>query len=105
MQDFCLRKKKGPSQAIVTRLRPACLPLVSDNGSEFTPSRSYKKLALSKVEGNDQAHVEQKNCSVPRRLVGYARMEPRYTNSMILLREPTKGCCPAECLMNTSAKD
>ena len=36
-----------------------------ENGIEFTRSRSYKK--------NDQAHVEQKNWSTVRRLVGYDR--------------------------------
>jgi hypothetical protein len=61
------------------------LGLNSDNGTEFinhalwkycqshgitfTRSRSYKK--------NDQAHVEQKNWSVVRRLVGYDRFDSR----------------------------
>jgi len=64
-----------------TQLPFPMLGLHSDNGSEFinhslwrycqqhhiefTRSRSYKK--------NDQAHVEQKNWSVVRRLVGYDR--------------------------------
>ena len=64
-----------------TRLPYPLLGLHSDNGSEFinyrlyrycqrygikfTRSRSYKK--------NDNAHVEQKNWSVVRRLVGYDR--------------------------------
>jgi transposase InsO family protein len=59
------------------------LGLDTDNGSEFinyalldfcrthkitfTRSRAYKK--------NDQAHVEEKNGSIVRRLVGYDRFE------------------------------
>ena len=66
---------------VKTRLPFPLLGLHSDNGSEFinyglynycqrygikfTRSRSYKK--------NDNAHVEQKNWSVVRRLVGYGR--------------------------------
>ena len=67
------------------RLPFPLLGLDSDNGSEFinqhlfnycrregitfTRSRSYKK--------NDSCHVEQKNWSVVRRLVGYDRYNPR----------------------------
>ncbi len=66
-----------------TRLPFALLGIDSDNGSEFindllfqycqyqeitfTRSRPYRK--------NDQAHVEQKNWSVVRRLIGYDRFE------------------------------
>ena len=67
------------------RLPFPLLGLDSDNGSEFinqhlyaycqregitfTRSRPYKK--------NDNCHVEQKNCSVVRRLVGYDRYSSR----------------------------
>lgn len=69
--------------ALRTRLPFPLLGIDSDNGSEFindtlhryclaeqitfTRSRPYKK--------NDQAHVEQKNWSVVRKLVGYDRFE------------------------------
>lgn len=69
--------------AIKQLLPFSLLGLDSDNGSEFinyellnyckqhkitfTRSRSYKK--------NDQAHVEQKNGAIVRRLVGYDRLE------------------------------
>lgn len=80
------RSQKGVSFAIDTarKLLPfALVGLDSDNGSEFinhdllrycqahqitfTRSRPYKK--------NDQCHVEQKNWSVVRRQIGYARYE------------------------------
>jgi len=70
-------------KAMRTRLPFQLLGLDSDNGSEFindllfhyceyqnitfTRSRPYKK--------NDQAHVEQKNWSIVRRLIGYDRFE------------------------------
>jgi len=70
-------------QSLCTRLPFPLLGLDSDNGSEFindllyrycqeqhitfTRSRPYRK--------NDQAHVEQKNWSVVRRLIGYDRFE------------------------------
>jgi len=66
-----------------TRLPFALLAIDSDNGTEFinellfqycqnqkitfTRSRPYRK--------NDQAHVEQKNWSIVRRLIGYDRFE------------------------------
>jgi hypothetical protein len=70
-------------QAVRARLPFPLLGIDSDNGGEFindllysycrdeeitfTRSRAYRK--------NDQAHVEQKNWSVVRRLVGYDRFE------------------------------
>jgi hypothetical protein len=70
-------------QSLRTRLPFPLLGLDSDNGGEFindllyrycqdqhitfTRSRPYRK--------NDQAHVEQKNWSVVRRLIGYDRLE------------------------------
>jgi len=75
----------GAVHKIGQRLPFALLGLDSDNGSEFinqhlynycrregitfTRSRSYKK--------NDSCHVEQKNWSVVRRLVGYDRYDSR----------------------------
>lgn len=80
------RNKQNVFEAIKTmraRLPFALLGLDSDNGSEFindllfqycqyqeitfTRSRPYRK--------NDQAHVEQKNWSIVRRLIGYDRFE------------------------------
>ena len=80
------RNKQTVFEAIKTmrtRLPFALLGLESDNGSEFindllfqycqyqeitfTRSRPYRK--------NDQAHVEQKNWSLVRRLIGYDRFE------------------------------
>jgi len=80
------RSQLTVSQAIVqarTRLPFPLLGLDSDNGAEFmnahllhycqqehitfTRSRPYKK--------NDQAHVEQKNWSMVRQVVGYDRFE------------------------------
>ncbi|MCJ7624072.1 MAG: ISNCY family transposase [Anaerolineaceae bacterium] len=80
------RSQEMVSQAIIKLRQRLPFPLLgidSDNGSEFinhtlfrycedeeitfTRCRPYKK--------NDQAHVEQKNWSVVRRLVGYDRFE------------------------------
>jgi IS30 family transposase len=72
------------SLRVAQRLLPfSLLGLDTDNGSEFinyalldfcktqeitfTRSRPYKK--------NDQAHVEEKNGSIVRRLIGYDRYE------------------------------
>jgi len=83
-----LLRKSAADVILALRLARELLPfpllgIDSDNGTEFinydllnfckdeeitfTRSRSYKK--------NDQAHVEQKNGSVVRRLVGYDRFE------------------------------
>jgi hypothetical protein len=80
------RSQQTVSQAIRqarTRLPFALLGIDSDNGTEFinahvfnyckqehitfTRSRPYKK--------NDQAHVEQKNWSIVRQVIGYDRYE------------------------------
>jgi hypothetical protein len=69
----------------------ALLGIDSDNGSEFindllyryclgheitfTRSRPYKK--------NDQAHVEQKNWSVVRRVIGYNRLESEEQHALL----------------------
>jgi len=81
-----MRNQQTVFQAIKTmrtRLPFALLGIDSDNGAEFinvllfqycqnqeitfTRSRPYRK--------NDQAHVEQKNWSIVRRLIGYDRFE------------------------------
>ena len=57
------------------------LGLDSDNGSEFINHRLYaycqrKRISFTRsrpYKKNDSAHVEQKNWSVVRRLVGYDR--------------------------------
>jgi len=78
-------KVRGAIHEVRKRLPFACKGIDSDNGSEFinwelkrycveqkitfTRSRPYKK--------NDSAHVEQKNWSVVRRLIGYDRYSTR----------------------------
>jgi len=78
-------KVRGAIHEVLKRLPFVCKGLDSDNGSEFinrelkrycveqeitfTRSRPYKK--------NDSAHVEQKNWSVVRRLIGYDRYSTR----------------------------
>ncbi len=78
-------KVRGAIHEVRKRLPFACKGLDSDNGSEFinrelqrycleqqimfTRSRPYKK--------NDSAHVEQKNWSVVRRIIGYDRYSTR----------------------------
>jgi hypothetical protein len=84
-------------QAMRARLPFPLLGIDSDNGSEFTlaPDASagvndllYRYCLAEKItftcsrpyQKNDQAHVEQKNWSVVRRLIGYDRFEtdPEY---------------------------
>lgn len=65
------------------RLPFALLGLDSDNGSEFINETLYAYCLAEKItftrsrpyKKNDQAHVEQKNWSVVRRLIGYDRFE------------------------------
>ena len=79
------QKVRGAIHEVRKRLPFVCKGIDSDNGSEFinrelqrycvehqitfTRSRPYKK--------NDSAHVEQKNWSVVRRLIGYDRYSTR----------------------------
>jgi len=68
-------------------LRPqlpfALLGIDSDNGSEFINELLYRYCVEEHItftrsrpyQKNDQAHVEQKNWSVVRHTVGYARLE------------------------------
>jgi hypothetical protein len=59
------------------------LGLDSDNGNEFINNLLYQYSLSEKItftrsrpyQKNDQAHVEQKNWSVVRRLIGYDRLE------------------------------
>jgi hypothetical protein len=70
-------------QAMQARLPFALLGLDSDNGSEFINEMllqycQYQKITFTRsrpYHKNDQAHVEQKNWSVVRHLVGYERFE------------------------------
>lgn len=66
-----------------TQLPFPLLGLDSDNGAEFINDLLYHYCDYQKItftrsrpyHKNDQAHVEQKNWSVVRRLVGYDRLE------------------------------
>ena len=70
-------------QTLRTRLPFPLLGLDSDNGSEFINDPLYQYCLSEKItftrsrpyRKNDQAHVEQKNWSVVRRLIGYDRFE------------------------------
>lgn len=70
-------------KAMQVRLPFALLGLDSDNGSEFINEMllqycQYQKITFTRsrpYHKNDQAHVEQKNWSVVRHLVGYDRFE------------------------------
>jgi hypothetical protein len=70
-------------QAMRTNLPFRLLGLDSDNGGEFINDLLYQYCLSEKITftrsrpylKNDQAHVEQKNWSVVRRLVGYDRFE------------------------------
>jgi hypothetical protein len=65
------------------RLPFALLGIDSDNGSEFLNGHLVRWCKAEKItftrsrphEKNDQAHVEQKNWSIVRRLIGYDRYE------------------------------
>jgi hypothetical protein len=71
--------------AIRARLPFPLLGLDSDNGSEFLNAHlvrfcTARELTFTRSRPswkNDQAHVEQKNWSVVRRLLGYGRYERR----------------------------
>jgi uncharacterized protein YueI len=66
-----------------TRLPFALLSIDSDNGSEFINDLLFQYCPYQQItftrsrpyQKNDQAHVEQKNWSVVRRLIGYDRFE------------------------------
>ncbi len=70
-------------QTMRTYLPFPLLGLDSDNGNEFINDLLYQYCLSEKItftrsrpyQKNDQAHVEQKNWSVVRRLIGYDRLE------------------------------
>jgi hypothetical protein len=70
-------------QTMRTYLPFLLLGLDSDNGNEFINDLLYQYCLSEKItftrsrpyRKNDQAHVEQKNWSVVRRLIGYDRLE------------------------------
>jgi hypothetical protein len=72
-------------QAMRTYLPFLLLGIDSDNGSEFINDLLYQYCLTEKItftrsrpyQKNDQAHVEQKNWSVVRRLIGYDRFETK----------------------------
>jgi hypothetical protein len=70
-------------QVMRTHLPFPLLGLDSDNGTEFINDLifqycQYQKITFTRsrpYKKNDQAHVEQKNWSIVRRLIGYDRFE------------------------------
>jgi hypothetical protein len=70
-------------QIVRTRLPFPLLGLDSDNGTEFINDLlfqycQYQKITFTRsrpYKKNDQAHVEQKNWSIVRRLIGYDRLD------------------------------
>ena len=88
------RNKQTVFEAIKTmraRLPFALLGIDSDNGSEFINDLlfhycQYQKITFTRsrpYHKNDQAHVEQKNWSVVRRLIGYDRFETEAENNLL----------------------
>jgi hypothetical protein len=86
----CLAVRQRTQQAVFeaiqtmrTHLPFPLLGIDSDNGSEFINDLLYRYCLSEKItftrsrpyRKNDQAHVEQKNWSVVRRLIGYDRFE------------------------------
>ena len=75
----------GAIHEVAGRLPFLMLGLDSDNGSEFINNNLYaycqqKRITFTRsrpYKKNDSAHVEQKNWSVVRRLVGYDRYTSR----------------------------
>ena len=73
----------GALKQIRERLPFPLLGIDSDNGSEFINGHLVRWCKAEKItftrsrpyEKNDQAHVEQKNWSIVRRLIGYDRYE------------------------------
>jgi hypothetical protein len=79
-------------QTMRTRLPFDLLGLDSDNGNEFINDLlfqycQYQKITFTRsrpYKKNDQAHVEQKNWSIVRRLIGYDRLDSQ--SQFILLQ-------------------
>jgi len=67
------------------------LGIDSDNGSEFINDLLYRYCLDEKItftrsrpyQKNDQAHVEQKNWSVVRHIVGYDRLESQEQHALL----------------------
>jgi hypothetical protein len=89
------RSKQTVFEAIKTmrtRLPFALLGIDSDNGNEFINDLLYHYCQYQKItftrsrpyHKNDQAHVEQKNWSLVRRLIGYDRFETQAHCSLLL---------------------
>lgn len=78
-------------QTMRTYLPFSLLGIDSDNGSEFINDLLYQYCMSEKItftrsrpyRKNDQAHVEQKNWSVVRRLIGYDRFETEAEHSLL----------------------
>ena len=86
----CLPVRQRTQQAVFEAIQSVrtCLPFLllgidSDNGAEFINDLLYQYCLTEQItftrsrpyQKNDQAHVEQKNWSVVRRLIGYDRFE------------------------------
>jgi len=78
-------------QRMRTHLPFPLLGIDSDNGSEFINGLLYHYCLSEKItftrsrpyKKNDQAHVEQKNWSVVRRLVGYDRLDTKTEQNLL----------------------
>jgi uncharacterized protein YueI len=94
----CLAVRQRTQQAVFeaiqsmrTRLPFPLLGLDSDNGSEFINDLLYHYCLKEKItftrsrpyRKNDQAHVEQKNWSIVRRLIGYDRFETETEQNLL----------------------
>lgn len=80
------KTQQAVSQAILVLRQQLPFPLLgldSDNGSEFINDNLYRYCLAEQItftrsrpyRKNDQAHVEQKNWSVVRHMIGYDRLE------------------------------
>lgn len=94
----CLAVRQRTQQAVFeaiqnmrTHLPFPLLGLDSDNGGEFINDLLYRYCLSEKItftrsrpyQKNDQAHVEQKNWSVVRRLIGYDRFETETEQNLL----------------------
>ena len=94
----CLAVRQRTQQAVFeairtmrTRLPFLLLGLDLDNGSEFINDLLYQYCLSEKItftrsrpyQKNDQAHVEQKNWSVVRHLIGYDRFETETEQNLL----------------------
>ena len=94
----CLAFRQRTQQAVFAAIQTMrshlpflLLGLDSDNGSEFINDLLYHYCLAERItftrsrpyQKNDQAHVEQKNWSVVRRLVGYDRFETETEQNLL----------------------